>query len=55
MPFFRCSKILGEEGKQEIFNKCPIIRDLKVVFRTDIFQKLTLGTTDQDHEISSLV
>ena len=55
MPFFRCSKILGEGGEQEIFNKCPKIRDLKVVFRTDIFQKLTLGTTDQDHEISSLV
>ena len=33
MPFFRCSKILGEAGKQES----------QVVFRTDIFQKLKLG------------
>ena len=37
---------------QQMFRK---IRDLKVIFRTDIFQKLTLDTPDQDHEISSLV
>ena len=34
MPFLGGSKILGEAGKQEIKQQ---------IFRTDIFQKLSLG------------
>ena len=44
MPFFKCSQILGEAGKQEILQQ--MFRKLarsKIVFRTDIFRKLTLG------------
>ena len=40
---FRCSKILGESGKQEIYNKCSENYRSQIVFRTDIFRKLTLG------------
>ena len=43
MPSFRCSKILGEEGKQEIYNKCSENSRSQIVFRTDISRKLTLG------------
>ena len=41
---FRCWKILGEAGKQEISNnKCSENSRSQIVFRTDIFRKLTLG------------
>ena len=40
---FRCSKILEEAGKQEIYNKCSENSRSQIVFRTDIFRKLTLG------------
>ena len=43
MPFLRCSKILGEVCRQEIYNKCSEKSRSPIVFRTDIFQKLTLG------------
>ena len=43
MPSFRCSKILGEEGKQEIYNKCSENSRSQIVFRTDISRKLKLG------------
>ena len=39
IPFFRCSKTLGESGKQEIYNKCSENSRYQIVFRTDIFQK----------------
>ena len=40
----RGSKILGEAGKQEISNnKCSDNSRSQIVFRTDIFQKLSLG------------
>ena len=35
----------GEVGKQEIFIKCSENSRFQIVFRTDIFQKLTLGVT----------
>ena len=39
-------KILGEAGKQEISNnKCSENSRSQIVFRTDIFQKLSLGVT----------
>ena len=40
---FRCSKILGEAGKQKILR--PMFRKFysQTVFRTDIFRKLSLG------------
>ena len=41
IPFFRCSRILGEVGKQEIL-RSENSRS-QIVLRTDIFQKLTLG------------
>ena len=68
--FFRCSKILGEAGKQEILvcenirfyslfageergetdvlagYKCSENSRSQIVFRTDIFRKLTLGAPD---------
>ena len=47
IPFFRCSKILGEAGKQEIYNKCSENSRSQIVFRTDICQKLTLGALEQ--------
>ena len=43
IPFFRCSKILGDAGRQDIYNKCPEQSGSQIVFRTDIFQKLSLG------------
>ena len=46
VPFFRCSKILGEAGKQEIYNKDSENSRSQIVFRTDIFQKLTLGAAN---------
>ena len=52
IPFFRCSKILGEAGKQEIYNKCSENSRSQIVFRTDIFRKLTLGAPN--HRIKSI-
>ena len=47
IPYFRCSKILGEAGKQEIYNKrSENSRSQIVSFRTDIFRKFTLGAPD---------
>ena len=44
MPFFSCSKMLGEACRQEIFdNKCSENFRSQILFRTDIFRKLTLG------------
>ena len=43
IPFLGGSKILGEAGKQEIYNKCSENSRSEIVFRTDIFRKLTLG------------
>ena len=43
MASFRCSKILGEAGKQEIYHKCSENSRSQIVFRTDISRKLTLG------------
>jgi len=40
--FFRCSNILGEVGKQEILQQMFRNSRSQIVFRTDIFQKLTL-------------
>ena len=39
---FRCSKILGEAGKQEILQQYFENSRSQIVFRTDIFRKLTL-------------
>ena len=44
--FFRCSKIQGEAGKQKFYNKCSENSRSQIVFRTDIFRKLTLGAPD---------
>ena len=46
MPLFRCSKILGEAGEQEILQKCSENCRSQIVFRTDIFRKLSLGAPD---------
>ena len=46
IPFFKCSKTLGESGKQEIYNKCSENSRYQIVFRTDIFQKLSLGAPE---------
>ena len=43
IPFFRCSKILGEAGKQEIYNKFSENSRSQIVFRTDIFPKIAVG------------
>ena len=51
---FRCSKILGEAGKQEILQqmfqdpKFKMFRNSRshIVIRTDIFRKLTLGAPE---------
>ena len=44
---FRRSKILGEAGKLQIFRKkCSKNSRSQIVFRTDIFRKLTLGAPD---------
>ena len=37
----------GEVGKQEIYIKCSENSRFQIVFRTDIFQKLTLGVPDE--------
>ena len=56
IPYFRCSQTLGEAVKQEIYNKCSKDCRSQIVFRRDIFRKLTLGAPDQnasgfgDHE-----
>ena len=43
----KCSKILGETGKEEYFTSDPKILDLKSSFEHwDIFRKLTLGAPD---------
>ena len=46
IPFYRCSKIVGEAGKQEIYNKCSENSRSQMVFRTDIFRKLRLSAPD---------
>ena len=47
MPFFRCSKILKEAGKQEILQQMLTENSIsQIVFRTDIFRKLTLGAPE---------
>ena len=38
---FRCSKILGEAGKKEILQQMFRNSRSQIVFRTDIFQKLS--------------
>ena len=44
MPFFRCSKILREEGMQEILQQnIPKNSRSQIVFWTEILQKLTLA------------
>ena len=43
---FRCSKILGEAGKQKNYDKCSENSRSQIVFRTDIFRKLSLGAPD---------
>ena len=48
IPFFRCSKTLGESGKQEIYNKCSENSRYQIVFRKDIFQKLSLGAPEPE-------
>ena len=44
--FFRCSRILGEAGKQEILQEMFENSRSQIVFRIDIFRKLTLGAPD---------
>ena len=39
-------KIVGEAGKQEILNECSENSRSQIVFRTDIFRKLTLGDSE---------
>ena len=46
MASFRCSKILGEAGKQEIYNKCSENSRSQIVYQRYMFQKLTLGGPD---------
>ena len=41
MPFFGCSKILGEAGKQD---KCFENSRSQIVFRTDILPKIVVGS-----------
>ena len=43
---FRRSKILGEVSKQEFYKKCSENSRSHIVFRTDIFRKLTLGASE---------
>ena len=40
---FQMFEILGEAGKQEMLQKCSENSTSEIVFRTDIFRKLTLG------------
>ena len=45
--FFGWSKIPGVAGKQEILQKkCSENSRSQIVFRTDIFRKLSLGAPD---------
>ena len=37
IPFFRCSKVLGEAGKQDIVQRMLKNSRSQIVFRTDIF------------------
>ena len=53
MPFFRCSKIQGEAGKQEILQQFSENSRCQIVFRTDIFRKLTLGAPGQSRRRSA--
>ena len=54
MTFFRCSKILKEAGKQEILQRMLTENSRsQIVFRTDIFRKLTLGVPEYRLSISS--
>ena len=47
IPFFRCSKILGEAEKEEILEKMfPKILDLKSSSEQAIFRKLSLGAPE---------
>ena len=41
--FLRRSKILGEAGSKKFYNKCSENSRCQIVFRTDIFRKLTFG------------
>ena len=40
---FRCSKTLGDAGNQEILQQMFQNSKIQIVFRTDIFHKLTLS------------
>ena len=44
---FRCSKILGAAGKQLILKQFSENSRSQIVFRTYIFQTLTLGDPDK--------
>ena len=39
--------MLGEAGRKKFYKKCSENSRFQIVFRTDIFQKLTLGAPDQ--------
>ena len=43
IALFGCSKNLGEACEQEVLQQCPENSRSQIVFRTDIFQKLSLG------------
>ena len=50
IPFFRCSKMLGEAGKQaEFYNKCFENSRSQIVFRTYIFPKIVIGCPCKQH------
>ena len=46
IPLFRCLKIPGEVGKQEILQQSSETSRSQIVCRTDIFGKLMLGAPD---------
>ena len=46
MPFFRCSKIVGEADKQKFWKKFSENSRSQIVFPTDIFRKLAFGAPD---------
>ena len=47
MPYSRCSKILGEVGRQEIFTtNAPKVLDLKSSSEQIFSRKLPLGAPD---------
>ena len=48
------SKILGEAGKEEIYNKCSENSRSQIVFLTDIFRKLTLGVLEYYPDLFSM-